>query len=98
LNTVIWILIIITTAWGISFIGFYAGSCGSHPAAAWQGNIPFIKYCLDVTPKFEKAFAASDFILDTLVLIVPIPSVSTSVLPKAYGKTNLSVDLALTDD
>ncbi|KAM3080819.1 hypothetical protein ACMFMG_004773 [Clarireedia jacksonii] len=75
LNTVIWILIIITTAWGIGFIGFYAGSCGSHPSAAWQGNIPFIKYCRDITPKFEQAFAASDFILDSFVLIIPIPSI-----------------------
>jgi len=75
LNTIIWVLIFVCVAWGIAFVGFYAGACGSHPSAQWSGTIEFLEYCIDLDPKFEKGFAASDFILDTLVLIVPIPSV-----------------------
>ncbi|CAG8955511.1 hypothetical protein HYFRA_00009463 [Hymenoscyphus fraxineus] len=89
MNTIIWILIIITTAWGIGFIGFYAGGCGRHPAAAWQGNLPFLEYCIDLTPKFEKSFAISDFILDTFVLAVPLPSVGS---PKP-AKDGTSTDI-----
>jgi len=75
MNTIIWILISITAAWGVAFIGFYAGGCGRNPAAAWQGDLPFLEFCIHLTPQFEKSFAISDFILDTLVLIVPIPSI-----------------------
>lgn len=52
-----------------------------------------------VVPKFEISFAASDFVLDTLVLIVPIPSVRRSALPfKLHGPADSPVDLAFEND
>ncbi|KAF4628103.1 hypothetical protein G7Y89_g10045 [Cudoniella acicularis] len=75
LNTVIWVLMSLTVAWAVSFIIFYTTTCGTHLDASWEGDIPFLKYCINSAEKFYKAFAISDFILDTLVLLVPIPSV-----------------------
>ncbi|CAG8979098.1 hypothetical protein HYALB_00000229 [Hymenoscyphus albidus] len=75
LNYIIWTLIGLCVAWAIAFVSFYAASCGSHPQATWQGIFPFIQYCLVLSEKFEESFAISDFILDTLVLVVPLPSI-----------------------
>ena len=79
LNKIIWAIIILTTAWAISFIAFYVAACGSHVKAAWGGYLPFSQYCL-TTERFEEAYAISDFMLDTFVLIVPIPSVCSTAV------------------
>ena len=75
LNRAIWILIILTTIWAIGFVTYYAAACGSHPDAAWGGLLPFAQYCIK-TELFEEAYAISDFLLDTFVLIIPLPSVN----------------------
>lgn len=73
-------------AWVISFVVFYSLSCGSHLSALWGGDLSFVEYCVKLTEKFEEAYAISDFILDSLVLLVPLPSVSRSTFPKARGR------------
>ncbi|KAF7889887.1 uncharacterized protein EAF02_002302 [Botrytis sinoallii] len=72
-----WILlgsIGIIIAWAIGFTAFSVAACGSHLTAAWSGYIGFATYCLR-TEKFEQAYAISDFLLDTFVLAVPLPSI-----------------------
>ena len=75
LKQIIWILIALTTMWAVGFLTYYVAACGSHPDAAWGGLLPFAQYCIK-TERFEEAYAISDFLLDTFVLIVPLPSVS----------------------
>ncbi|KAF4635034.1 hypothetical protein G7Y89_g3062 [Cudoniella acicularis] len=74
LNRIIWILMTIIFLWGIGFTAFYIVACGSHVPAAWSGFIGFATYCLD-TEKFEEAYAISDFLIDTFVLAIPLPSI-----------------------
>lgn len=75
LNSIIWALICLTVTWTIACIAAYVAACGSHPAAAWAGNVPYVLYCGKQTLPFEEAYAASDFVLDVFVLVTPIPSV-----------------------
>ena len=78
LNTTIWILICLTVTWTITCIITYVAACGSHPSAAWEGNIPYVLYCGKNTLPFEEAYAISDFVLDVFVLATPIPSVRST--------------------
>jgi len=77
LDIIIWSLLIIVIAWGLGLIGFYIAACGTHVDAAWSGFTGFKTFCLR-TERFEKAYAISDFLLDTFVLIVPLPSVQAA--------------------
>jgi hypothetical protein len=74
LNWITWILIVIIIIWGMGFTGYYIGACDSHILAAWSGYLGFATYCLK-TELFEQAYAVSDFMLDTMVLVIPLPSV-----------------------
>ena len=78
LNKLIWLLIVIVAVWSVGFFSYYIGACGTHPEAAWSGYIEFAQYCLK-TEYFEQAFGISDFMLDTMVLVVPLPSVIPSL-------------------
>ena len=75
LKQAIWILIGLTTIWAVGFLSYYVAACDSHPDAAWGGLLPFAQYCIK-TEKYEEAYAISDFLLDTFVLMIPLPSVS----------------------
>ena len=74
LNKIIWTLQALIVVWCIGFFGYYPGACDSHPEAAWSGYVGFAQYCIK-SEKFEQAFGISDFLLDTAVLVVPLPSV-----------------------
>ncbi|KAF2755553.1 hypothetical protein EJ05DRAFT_540262 [Pseudovirgaria hyperparasitica] len=75
LVVIIWTLIYATILWMIGCVISYALGCGTHPTAAWGGNIPFATYCKDITLRWEVGFSVTDFVLDTLVLVVPLPSI-----------------------
>ena len=85
LNTTIWVLIYLTIAWTVGCIISYVAACGSHPSAAWEGNIPYVLYCGKNTLPFEEAYAISDFALDVFVLAIPIPSVWSN-FPTSLGR------------
>jgi hypothetical protein len=78
LNTIILTLVAIVVAWVIGFLVLYCLSCGSNIDALFQGDIPYVVYCLNLIEKFEEGYAISDFILDSLILLIPLPSVRTS--------------------
>ena len=80
----IWILISLVVAWAIGFIVFYVASCGNHPEAAWSGLIEFLDHCRD-SETFENSYAISNFLLDTAVLVAPLPSVSTPIPPRSIS-------------
>ena len=84
LNKLIWLPIFIVVIWSIGFFAYYIGACDTHPAAAWSGYIEFAQYCLK-TEYFEQAFGISDFMLDTMVLVVPLPSVIFFLSTRSSG-------------
>ena len=74
LNLTLWSLMIITAGWAVALVITYVTACGTHPAAAWESEMSYVRYCKS-TLKWEEAFAISDFVLDVLVLVVPLPLV-----------------------
>lgn len=49
--------------------------CGSHISALWNNSISdYLEYCLYVFPS-TVGFAISNFLLDLIVLALPIPKV-----------------------
>ena len=68
----------LTIGWALAFIIAYVTACGAHPAAAWESQMSYLQYCLK-TLQFEEAYAISDFILDVIVLLLPLPLVLHSV-------------------
>ena len=80
LSYLLWGLISLTTVWAVAFIIAYVTACGTHPAAAWESQMSYLQYCIR-SLQFEEAYAISDFILDVIVLILPLPLVIYYVLP-----------------
>ena len=67
----------LTVGWAVALIITYVTACGTHPAAAWESEISYVRYCKS-SLHWEEAFAISDFILDLLVLTLPLPLVRSS--------------------
>ena len=87
LNSLLGGLIILTVGWGVAMIITYVTACGTHPAAAWESEISYVRYCKS-TLHWEEAFAISDFILDVLVLIIPLPLVWSPCLVLGLSMTD----------
>ena len=68
----------------LAFIIAYVTGCGAHPAAAWESQVSYFQNCLK-TSQFEDAYAISDFILDVIVLVLPLPRVSYPFPPRTIG-------------
>ena len=50
--------------------------CGSHFSMLWADVSQYIEYCIYVFP-FVMGFAISNFLLDLLILALPLPKVRT---------------------
>lgn len=57
-----------------------AVQCGSHISALWTTNVEdYLEYCIYVFP-FLNGFAISNFLLDLLILMLPIPKVPVDLV------------------
>lgn len=72
----------LTTVWALAFIIAYVTACGTHPAAAWESQMSYLQYCIK-SLQFEEAYAISDFILDVIVIVLPLPLVIYYVFPQS---------------
>ncbi|KAG5982345.1 hypothetical protein E4U55_002036 [Claviceps digitariae] len=69
LNVIIITLLVIVACWVVTFEILLAFQCGTHFSAPWDGTQ--LKYCTMSYPVLQ-AQAVSDFLLDVLVLIMPM--------------------------
>lgn len=74
---------IITTAvnvvlflWSITFILIIIFPCGKHIYANWGTPASQLAYCEKIGHTSEEGLTASDLILDVVLLVLPVPSVS----------------------
>lgn len=73
-NAITIAVIIIVIAWGVAFIFAIMFWCGSHMSAWWTDIEELNKYCGSAL-EVETAWAISDFILDVVVIVMPMPMV-----------------------
>ena len=71
----------LTIVWVLAFVIAYVTACGTHPAAAWESQMSYLQYCIK-SLQFEEAYAISNFILDVIVLALPLPLVIYYVSPR----------------
>lgn len=71
------ILLGVTAAWTLTFFFTHLFSCGKEITALWGPLKDTIRFCKN-TLSMENGFGISDFVLDFLVLILPIPKVIES--------------------
>jgi hypothetical protein len=75
-NLVIIISIIIVYAWTVSFFFAFIFTCGSSVDAHWGNLINVLTKCGDVgVLDIQLGLAVSDFIMDCIILITPVPMV-----------------------
>ncbi|KAI0484785.1 hypothetical protein GGR56DRAFT_615469 [Xylariaceae sp. FL0804] len=71
-NRTVIALVVIVVLWLVTY-QFLAGfQCGTHFSALWDGD--YIKYCT-ISDPFLESLSISDFILDVIILCLPIPRV-----------------------
>ena len=63
--------------WSLTFILIIIFPCGRHIYANWGTPASQIAYCEAIGHTSEEGLAASDLILDVVLLVLPLPSVST---------------------
>lgn len=74
-NTVLYLCMTIIVLWTIAMTVMNALQCGSHVSALWTTEVSaYLEYCIYAFP-FLTGFAISNFLLDLLVLAVPLPKV-----------------------
>ena len=49
--------------------------CGSHISALWGSASVYVEYCIYAFP-FLRGFAISNFLLDLLIILLPLPQVN----------------------
>lgn len=64
--------------WSLTFVLMVIFDCGSHIFANWGSAADQEAYCAAIGHTMEEGLAGSDFILDVVLNILPIPSVSLS--------------------
>lgn len=67
-------VIALTVAWGFSFFFAILFSCGPHIDAQWGPTEERHGLCIDILLVWI-GFGISDFILDIIMLVMPIPTV-----------------------
>ena len=72
------ILAVFTLLWTISFFIAFVLSCGSHIDYIWGPYINILKYCNE-TQYADLAYTVLDMVVDMILLILPIPLVSTEL-------------------
>ena len=70
--------------------------CDSHFFKLEGGVDDYIKQCIHAFA-FATGFAISDFILDFLIILLPVPKVGTSLTWPSILLLNLTLDLVVTD-
>lgn len=74
-DTTLYLCIAITILWTIAMTVMNALQCGSHISALWTTNVSdYLEYCIYAFP-FVMGFAISNFLLDLLILALPVPKV-----------------------
>lgn len=73
-NTVMVVLIIL---WTVAFFFGFLFACRGNFAAWWISLKTFRTRCIAIKP-FENGFALSDFIMDLIILLMPVPMVRYS--------------------
>ena len=65
--------------WAFTFFLIDIFACGGHVTASWGPLEEQSKYCDTIGYTSEEGFAVSDLIIDVLVLVSPLPIVSTAI-------------------
>jgi len=73
-NTFLMCSIGLVTLFGLVFLGWFIGLCGSHPDAIWASEQSFEKYCVK-QPEWVLGFSITDFVATCLVMMVPLPTI-----------------------
>lgn len=72
-----------------------AVQCGSHIPTLWTSRVEdYLEYCIFVFP-FLVGFAISNFLLDLLILVLPIPKVRVDFEMSRYESRLQASDLVL---
>ena len=72
-------MILVTIAWTISFFFALLFICGRNFSAYWTSTVIEKELCVD-TSMLHNALAISDFILDVIIITLPLPEVSRGTL------------------
>ena len=67
-------MLIIITLWSLTFCLAFIFRCGTHFWANWNTIMSLIVYC-PAAFGVQEAFAISDFIMDIMVILAPVPAV-----------------------
>lgn len=73
-SIITWILIAINILWSVAFVFVFVFACGTHFSANWTTLAALLEYCSTGLPQ-EEACYVSEFIINGLLLIAPLPSV-----------------------
>jgi hypothetical protein len=74
------ILLISIICWTIVFAFLFVFYCGTNPWAEWNTVMNLIRYCPNGVA-YQNGLAVSDFIMDILIITLPVPKVSPTMLP-----------------
>ena len=78
-DTALRISMAIVILWIVAMMIMNGVQCGSHISALWTIDIEnYLIYCVHVFP-FLNGFAISNFLLDLLILTLPLPKVRASI-------------------
>jgi hypothetical protein len=72
LKWIIWTIIALCTIWGIAFFFSFLFVCGTHFTAFWGTPKTFKTHCGRILPE-NYWLAITDFILDAVIFLIPIP-------------------------
>ncbi len=78
---------VIMFLWSLTFILIIIFDCGAHLFANWGSPASQEAYCATIGHTSEEGLAGSDLILDVVLIILPIPSVSSLVKISAQASS-----------
>lgn len=74
-NTILYLYIVITILWIIAMLIMNGAQCGSHISTLWTTSVSdYIEYCIYTFP-WLMGFAISNFLLDLMILALPLPKI-----------------------
>lgn len=69
-------MILIVSAWSLSFFLSFLFACRGDFSAWWSSVVNFVSHCVD-TEVLLLALAISDFLTDFIIVVMPLPMVSS---------------------
>jgi len=84
LRIILWTMIVICAAWGIIYFFTFVFVCGTHFSAMWSNPSIFKQHCSRIV-KENYWLAITDFVLDAIIFIIPLPLVSKSKMSFKTG-------------